>query len=91
MFSIGLYELFIICIIILVFIPIKDIPKIIKFISKLWKKIIKIYKKVRKQFSDISDDILDDNNFKSWEDRVDEKRSEYYLNINNFINTKKSK
>ena len=87
MFSVGLYELFIICIIILIFIPIKDIPKIIKFINKLWKKIIKIYKKV----SDISDDILDDNNFKSWEDRVDEKRSEYYLNINNFINTKKNK
>ena len=91
MFSIGFYELIIICVLVLLIVPAKDLPRIARYIAKLIHRIREVYNKVRSDFDKISTNILEEDNFKTWEDRVEEKREEYNINlngINNFINSK---
>ena len=82
MFSIGFYELIIICVLVLLIVPAKDLPKIAKYVTKLIHRIREVYSKVRSDFDKISTNIFEEDNFKTWEDRVEEKRAEYDINLN---------
>ena len=89
MFSIGLYELFIIIIMVLLIVPVRDIPQIIKKIIIIFQKIKDFISKIYLEFEKIGTKFKENDNFKIWEDRVEEKRAEYNINmdsINNLIN-----
>ncbi len=82
MFSLGLYELLIIFIMVLLIVPVKDLPKIARNCAKIFQKIKNIYSKICFDLEKLSVEFKEDDNFKTWEDRVEEKRAEYNININ---------
>ncbi len=86
MFGIGLYELVIILVITVIVIRPKDLPKIASKAGRIIQKLKKYFLQLRDDFNDISDAVMDEDNFKTWEDRVDEKRREYDLNVSEVIN-----
>ena len=77
MFGIGFYEFVVIFVLVVFLVNPKDLPAFFYKIGKLFSKAKRILFDLKEKFDNMSDEIKEDADLKSWEYKVENMRDEY--------------